>query len=285
MTAKKMITGILAVLVIAALMAPCLMAQSAVSGDLTGTVTDPSGAVVSGATVTLKSDATGATRTSTSGSNGTYRFSLLSPGSYTVTVTASGFSKTTSTASVNVGQASIADVKMAVGASSTTVEVNSIAPLVSADNADLSTNFNQNTIANSPNGGNDLTYIAQTTPGATMNTGGGYGNFSVYGLPATSNVFTVNGENDMDPYLNLNNSGATNLMLGRNDLQEATVISNAYSGQYGQQAGAQVNYVTKSGTNQFHGNAMYFWNGSSMNGNGWFNSLTGTAKPFANNNQ
>ena len=89
MTAKKMITGILAVLVIAALMAPSLMAQSAVSGDLTGTVTDPSGAVVSGATVTLKSDATGATRTSTSGSNGTYRFSLLSPGSYTVTVTAS----------------------------------------------------------------------------------------------------------------------------------------------------------------------------------------------------
>ncbi len=285
MTAKKMITGILAVLVIAALMAPSLMAQSAISGDLTGTVTDPSGAVVSGATVTLKSDATGATRTSTSGSNGTYRFSLLSPGSYTVTVTASGFSKTTSTANVNVGQASIADVKMAVGASSTTVEVNSVAPLVSADNADLSTNFNQNTIANAPNGGNDLTYIAQTTPGATMNTGGGYGNFSVYGLPATSNVFTVNGENDMDPYLNLNNSGATNLMLGRNDLQEATVISNAYSGQYGQQAGAQVNYVTKSGTNQFHGNAMYFWNGSSMNGNGWFNSLTGTPKPFANNNQ
>ena len=55
----------------------------------------------------------------------------------------------------------------------------------------------------------------------------------------------------MDPYLNLNNSGATNLMLGKNDLQEATVISNAYSGQYGQQAGAQVNYVTKSGTNQY----------------------------------
>ena len=146
------------------------------------------------------------------------RFSLLQSGCYTVSVTASGFSKTTSTANVNVGQASIADVKMAVGASSTTVEVTSAAPLVSADNADLSTNFNQNLIANSPNGGNDITYVAQTAPGAAMNTGGGYGNFSVYGLPATSNLFTVNGENDMDPYLNLNNSGATNLMLGRNDL-------------------------------------------------------------------
>jgi len=256
MTVKRMITGLLAVLVIAAVMAPSLMAQSLVSGDLTGTVTDPSGAVVSGATVALKSDATGASRTATTGSNGTYRFSLLPPGSYTVTVTASGFSKTSSTASVAIGQASIADVKMAVGASSTTVEVTTAAPLVQADNADLSTNFNQNLISNSPNGGNDLSYIAQTSPGAVMNTASGYGNFSVYGLPATSNLFSVNGENDMDPYLNLNNTGATNLMLGRNDVQEATVVSNAYSGQYGQQAGAQVNYVTKSGTNQCHGNAI-----------------------------
>ncbi len=227
----------------------------------------------------------GATRTATTGANGNYRFSLLQPGSYTVMVTASGFSKTTSTANVSIGQASIADVKMAVGSSSTTVEVTSSAPLVSADNADLSTNFSQALIANQPNGGNDLSYIAQTSPGAVMNTGGGYGNFSVYGLPATSNLFTVNGENDMDPYLNLNNTGATNLQLGRNDLQEATVISNAYSGQYGQQAGAQVNYVTKSGTNQFHGDAIYYWNGSSMNGNAWFNSAQGVPKPFANNNQ
>ena len=282
---KKIITGILAVLVIACVMAPSLMAQSLVSGDLTGTVTDPSGAVLSGATVTLKSDATGATRTSTTGSNGTYRFSLLSPGSYTVAVTAQGFSKTESKVNVAVGQASIADVKMAVGASTTTVEVTSSAPLVSNDNTDLSTNFNQNLIANSPNGGNDITYIAQTAPGATMNTSGGYGNFSSFGLPATSNLFTVNGENDMDPYLNLNNSGATNLTLGKNDVQEATVINNAYSGQYGQQAGSQVSYVTKSGTNQFHGNAMYYWTGVSMNANDWFNNLNGTPRPFANNNQ
>ena len=87
-----------------------------------------------------------------------------------------------------------------------------------ADNADLSTNFDQNMIQNQPNGGNDITYVAQTAPGINMNTGGGYGNFQTSGLPATSNVFTVNGENDMDPYLNLNNSGATNLTLGKNDI-------------------------------------------------------------------
>ena len=145
----------------------------------------------------------------------------------------------------------MADVKMAVGTSSQTVEVTSAVPLVQADNADLSTNFDQNVVANAPNGGNDLTYIAQTAPGINMNTGMGYGNFNTAGLPATSNMFTMNGENQMDPYLNLNNSGATNLMLGKNAVQEATVTTNAYGGQFGQQAGAQVSYVTKSGTNAY----------------------------------
>jgi hypothetical protein len=285
MTVKKWITAWLAVLVIAAVMAPSLMAQSLVSGDLTGTVTDPSGAVVPAATVTLKSDTTGATHTTTTNSSGAYRFSLLQPGSYTVTANATGFSKSQAPTSVAAGQATIADVKLSVGSSSQTVEVTTSVPLVQADNADLSTNFNQTQIANQPNGGNDITYIAQTAPGVTMNTGMGFGNFQTSGLPATSNLFTVNGENDMDPYLNLNNSGATNLTLGRNDVQEATVVTNAYSGQYGQQAGAQVSYVTKSGTNQFHGNAEYFWTGRAMDANDYFNNLTQTTRPFANNNE
>ena len=267
MKAKQWITAGLTLLVVILLIAPSMVAQSLVSGDLTGTVTDPSGAVVSGATVTLKNDATGASRTTTTNGSGSYRFSLLQPGNYTVTADASGFSKSQSATSIAAGQATIADVKMSVGSSAQTVEVTSAAPLVQADNADLSTNFNQTQIANQPNGGNDLTYIAQTTPGVTMNTGMGYGNFSAAGLPATSNLFTVNGENDMDPYLNLNNSGATNLTLGKNDVQEATVVTNAYSGQYGQQAGAQVSYVTKSGTNQFHGNAEYWWTGRAMDAN------------------
>src|ERR1700754_1776127 len=108
MTVKRLLTGILAVLVIATVMAPSLMAQSLVSGDLTGTVTDPSGAVVSGATVMIKNNSTGASRTATTNSNGNYRFSLLGPGTYTISVTASGFSKAESTASVNLGQATVA---------------------------------------------------------------------------------------------------------------------------------------------------------------------------------
>jgi hypothetical protein len=259
--------------------------QSLVSGDLTGTVTDPSGAVVPNATITVTNNQTGATRTGTSTSSGAYRFSLLPPGSYKISASASGFSKTETTANVAVGQATVTDVKLPVGSSSQTVEVTSSAPLVQADNPDLSTNYNQTMIANQPNGGNDITYIAQTAPGVTMNTGQGYGNFSSYGLPSTSNLFTVNGENNMDPYLNLNNSGATNLTLGKNDVEEATVVNNPYSGQYGQQAGAQVSYVTKSGTNQYHGNAEYWWTGRYFDANDWFNNLTQTPRPFANNNQ
>jgi hypothetical protein len=285
MRARSYVIRTLIVFVIAAVASPFMMAQSLVSGDLTGTVTDPSGAVVASATVTVKNAATGASRTATTNANGAYRFSLLPPGSYDVSVTASGFTKADTTANVAVGQASITDVKLSVGANTQTVEVSSAAPLVQADNADLSTNFNQTMIANQPNGGNDITFVAQSAPGIAMNTGQGYGNFSSYGLPSTSNLFTINGENDMDPYLNLNNSGATNLTLGKNDIQEATVVSNAYSGQYGQQAGAQVSYVTKSGSNQFHGNAEYWWTGRAMDANDWFNNLTQTARPFANNNE
>jgi len=104
MRVKKVIIGLLSVLVIALLMTPSLVAQSLVSGDLTGTITDPSGAVVPNATVTLKSTGTGQTRTTTSNNSGAYRFSLLQPGSYTVTATASGFSKAETTANINVGR-------------------------------------------------------------------------------------------------------------------------------------------------------------------------------------
>jgi hypothetical protein len=277
--------ALLALLAIACLMAPTAFGQSLTTGDLTGTVTDPTGAVLASAAVTLTNNGTGEIRTTSTNASGLYRFSLLNPGSYTVGVTAQGFSKTESQFTVNVGQTTVANIKASVGASTQTVEVTGAPPLVQTDNADLSTNFDSNIIQNQPNGGNDLTYIAQTAPGVTMNVGQGYGNFSAYGLPATSNLFTVNGENDMDPYLNLNNSGATNLTLGKNEVQEATVISNAYSGQYGQQAGAQVNYVTKSGTNQYHGNVFYAWTGRAMDANDWFNNKFATPRPFANNNE
>src|ERR1700722_11251299 len=132
---------------------------------------------------------------------------------------------------------------------------------------------------------NDLSFVAQTAAGSVMNNGMGFGNFASFGVSASSNLFTLNGMYDNDPFLNLNNSGATNLLLGNNEVQEATVVTNGYSGQYGGFAGANVNYITKSGSNNWHGNANYFWDGSAMNANNFFNVGNDTPRPFVNANQ
>src|ERR1700752_3706845 len=186
---------------------------------------------------------------------------------------------------VTIDQATTLNIVLSLGGATSTIEVTSAAPLLQTDNADVSTSFSQTQISQVPNPGNDLSYIAQTAPGVIQNTQGGNGNFSAYGLPATSNLFTLNGQNENDPFLNLNNSGATNLLLGNNDVQEATVVTNGYSGEYGTLAGANVNYVTKSGGNSFHGNALYWWNGSILNANSYFNNQNGTPRPFVNANQ
>ena len=283
-TARKLLIPALALLV-SLFLAIAAAAQSQISGDITGTVTDPSGAVVPNANVTLKNNATGANQTATTNAAGVYRFSLLPPGSYSVTATAQGFQGASHRADVSVGQATAMNIQLAVGASGTTVEVNAEGGVVQTQNGNLSTTFTPEQIQLTPNPGNDLTYIVQTAPGAVMNTQAGFGNSSLYGLPATANLFTVNGENENDPFLNLNNSGATNILLGQNDINEATVVSNGYSGQYGQLGGANVNYVTKGGSNAFHGNAIYWWNGSILNANDWFNNNSATPRPFDNANQ
>jgi len=271
---------------IAALAALCtpVFAQSLLSGDIAGTVTDPSGAVMPGVSVTLKSTDTGAVQTATTNPSGAYRFSLLKPGHFTVTASQPGFEKVERAIEVAVGQIVAADLQLTLGSNTQTVEVLAAAPLVNTEPS-MNTAFTQVEVEELPSPGGDMTNIAQTVSGVIMNNTGGYGNFTINGLPATSNLFTVNGENDMDPYFNINNTGASNLTIGQNEVQEATVIANPYSGQYGQLAGAQVTYVTKSGTNQFHGNALYWWNGRDMNSNDFFNNEYGVSRPFSNANQ
>jgi len=261
--------------------------QSMATGEVAGTVTDPSGAILPNVQVTLKSVEKGFTQVTTSNSSGQYRFPLLSPGSYIVTATASGFKTSSVTRVVAVGATVAADLKLEVGTAGTVVEVTGEAPLLQAESSEIQTSINQLAVESLPNPGNDLSFIAQTAPGSVMNTQSGFGNFSSYGISATSNLFTINGMYDNDPFLNLNNSGATNLLLGNNEIQEATVVSNGYSGQYGGFAGATVNYVTKSGSNNWHGNAAYWWNGRVMNANDWFNNNTvpKTPKTFDNANQ
>ncbi len=272
-------------------------AQTMLTGAIAGTVLDPSGDAVVGAKVTATSTGTGAVSTAATSSSGDYRFSLLKPGTYVLTAAASGFKSTSTTVSVPLGQTVAQNLTLTVGTASETVEVSATTQLLQTDTAQLSTSVSLEQLQNLPNPGSDLTYAAQAKPGVVMNTGAnsssgtlGYGNFSAFGLPGTSNNFTINGMEVNDPFLNLNNSGPSNMLLGLNDIQETNVITNAYNVQYGTLAGVQLNMISRSGSDQFHGNMNYAWNGDSMNANNWFNknpeyNQVPVARPFSNFNQ
>jgi hypothetical protein len=281
---------VLVVLLTLSLTTVPMFGQTLTTGSISGTVLDPSHAVVPNATVNLKSLDTGATASTVSSSTGGYTFSLLKPGSYQVAVKQTGFAETAQNVQVQVGQTTKADIDLAVSKGTETIEVSGTAPLVSTDPS-INTTFTSQEVAQLPSPGGDITNIANTAPGVVVNSTGGYGNFTVNGLPATSNLFTINGENDMDPYFNINNSGATNMTLGQNEIGEATVVTNPYSAQYGQLSGAQVVYSTKSGTNTYHGNAQYWWNGRLLNANNWMNkefqvqNALPNQAPFSNANQ
>jgi hypothetical protein len=262
-------------------------AQSSTTGAISGTILDASGGAVPDANVTLSNRGTGTVYTAVTDNSGAYTFPIVPPAEYMLTVEKQNFRKIEKSVTAVVGQNLANNFKLEVGNVSEVVQVESAPPLLQVENANLATTFESLQVENLPNGGNDMTQVAQTAPGVLMNTsgGGGYGNFTAYGLPATANLFTVNGNDENDPYLNLNNSGATNLMLGTNEVQEVAVISNAYTVQYGRQAGAQVDYSTKSGTNAFHGNAAYWYNSGGMNANDFFNNATKTPLPHEVNNQ
>ncbi len=276
---------------------PVAHGQSNIAGDIAGTVTDPSGSAIVGATVKLTSRDTGAVETVTTSATGGYRFSLLKPGNYTVDVTAPAFKAASATITVAVGQITVQDMKLMVGATTEVVEVNAEMQLLQTDTAQLSTELSIDQLENIPNPGSDITYAAQAKPGVIMNSESGtsagltgYGNFSAFGLPATSNNFTVNGMQVNDPFLNLNNSGPSNLLIGLNDIQETNVVTNAYEVQYGSFGGVQLNSISRAGSDKFHGNAIYSWNGRSMNSNNWYNknpnyNATPSARPFSNFNQ
>jgi Carboxypeptidase regulatory-like domain/TonB dependent receptor-like, beta-barrel len=262
-----------------------VFAQSIISGEITGTVTDSSGAVLPNATVTLTSKDSGSSQTVTTSASGGFRFPLLRPGVYTLTATANGFSKLTQDVTAGVGQVTNTTLQLKVGTSAETIEVTGAAPLLETENANIATTYTPSQIENIPNPGGDLTNYALSTPGVVLSTGAGYGNFTAYGMPGTSNLYTINGGDMNDPYNNLNNSGSSNNMLGQNEIQEVAVVHNGYTGQYGRGASVNMNFTTKSGTNSFHGNAKWDWNGRYLNANDWFNNNTNTPRPFANSNE
>jgi hypothetical protein len=276
------------------------MGQSGTSSAITGTVVDPSRSVIAGAAVTASEVNTGATRAAQSDSTGRFLFSQLNPGTYQIEVVAQGFAPQKSASiTVAVGQIVAANFTLSLAGTSQTVEVIAESGLMSLENANTSTTLDAKTIKNLPNPGQDLTFVAQFAQGALMNTAGssndakaagGYGNVEFNGLPATSNGYIVDGFDANDPFLGLNIGLSTNLVIGLDALQESTVNTNSYAVDQGRYGAAQVNYFTKSGANDFHGDVYEIWNGSLLNATDEFlhaNDTPGniTKKPRSTVNQ
>ncbi|HTX40942.1 MAG TPA: carboxypeptidase regulatory-like domain-containing protein [Acidobacteriaceae bacterium] len=253
--------------------------QTLTTGDIAGTVIDSQGRVVSHAEITAANEQTGAVSQTQSTGNGAYHLPLLIPGEYRVIASHEGFDLESISVVVSVATVARANFTMRVGSVSETVHVTGAAPLLDTQNGDLTTTLTQTQLESIPNPGNDVTFAGQLAPGSVMNTAGGTGNFSSYGLPATSNNMTINGASIINPWSNTNNTLAMNMTLGNNELSEATVVSNPYSVQYGGLGGAQLVETTRAGTNQYHGNVAFWWNNENLNGNNYFNAQQALPRP------
>src|ERR1700722_8334451 len=257
-----------------------LWGQSGTSSALAGNVLDKSGAAIPNAQVKAMEVNTGSVRVVQSNSEGRFLFSQVNPGTYQIDVHAEGFGLGQSQPTVvSIGQTTTVNFTLVPAAISQSIEVTGQSGLMSLENPNTATTLEAKTIKSLPNPGQDLTYIAQFAQGALMNTAGssndakaagGYGNVEFNGLPATSNGYILDGFDANDPFLGLNIGLSTNLVIGLDALQEATVNTNSYSVDQGRYGASQVNYFTKSGANQFHGDAYEIWNGSLFNGTDYF---------------
>src|ERR1700678_2500461 len=277
--------------VVASLPSSQAMAQGETTSAIVGQVRDTTNAFVQGATVAIANLETGLRRTAKTEDAGRFNFPQLKPGIYSVKAEAQGFEpQQNDNVASGLGQKQTVDFTLKIARSNEVVEVSSEAPLINPENANTPTTLNTSALEDLPNPGGDLTYPLQFSPGALINTAGsgndfvggtnGYGNVEFNGLPALSNGYIVDGLETNDPLTNLNSGLSTNLVLGLNSISEVTVNTLSYSVDQGRYGASQVNYVTKSGTNQFHGNLYELWNGALLNSADYFTNATpGNHKP------
>ncbi len=269
------------------------MAQGETTSAIVGSVTDPSGAAIPGVTVTATNREDGLQRSVKTDESGRFSFPQLKPGAYSVKAEADRFeAQRNDSVSAGLGQRQTVDFKLSLASVSESVQVTEQAPLINLENPNTSTTLTAQTMEDLPNPGGDMTYPLQFASGALMNTAGsgndfvggtnGYGNVQFNGLPSLSNGYIVDGLETNDPLTNLNSGLSTNLVLGLNSIAEVTVNTVSYAVDQGRYGASQVNYVTKSGGNQFHGNLYELWNGSKFSAADFFTNATpGNHKPRA----
>jgi hypothetical protein len=239
-------------------MSAIAVAQSTTDGAIGGSVTNPNKEVVPGATVTVRNVETGKEGTATTDDSGRFRIVQLPPGTYSVKISSSGFGDyTQDQVVVEVGRVTSLDVPLSVGAVTGTVEVTGEAPVINTTQQDFSTNVNQVSINNLPINGRRWSNFALLTPGAVPD--GTFGLISFRGISGLLNNNTVDGGDNNQAFF-AEERGRTRISysISQSAIREFQVNTSSYSAEYGRSAGGVVNAVTKSGTNDFHGDLFYY---------------------------
>lgn len=264
---------------------------------LSGTVTDPTGAVLGGVQVTITNTATHVSQTVTTDSAGLYSAPNLLPGTYSVSMTASGFATAVKRdITLAVAAQSVLNVTMSLGSSSQKVDVAAIASTVDLSSSTMSAEVGGTTIRELPLNGRDWTQLATLEPGvvtvttqastnsATTNRGNrGFGNqLTDSGHSPYENNYRVNGISIND-YTNGSPGSVIGVNLGVDAIQEFSVQTTDYSADYGRTSGAVVNAITKSGTNEFHGAAYGFLRSSHLDAKNYFDNPDEPIPPFHRN--
>ncbi|MEP6708483.1 MAG: carboxypeptidase-like regulatory domain-containing protein, partial [Pyrinomonadaceae bacterium] len=245
--------------VFVALSALTVMAQGTVTGSIGGVVMNPAREVVPGATVVVRNIETNKEDTATTDDQGRFAVTNLQPGTYAVTINSTGFSAfTQDKVVVEVGRVTSLDVPLSVGPVTGTVQVTAEAPVINTTQQDFSTNINQTSINELPINGRRAANFAILTPGSTPD--GNFGLISYRGISGLLNNNTVDG-GDNNQALFSEERGRTRIpySISQASVREFQVNTSNYSAEYGRAAGAVVNTVTKSGTNQFHGEGFEYY--------------------------
>ncbi len=264
----------------------CLVATAQVfgqaslaAGRLDGLVADASGAVVAGARVQATNQGTGAAFSQTTDQNGHFVFLNLDPGSYSVQIEKAGFQRVVqSDIAVRVGTTTTLQPRLPVGTVQETVTVSATPPLVDNKQSALSTVIDENRIETLPLNGRNFTDFVLLTPGAT--TDGDFGMVSFNGVAGNFNNYTVDGVNDNNAFF-AQQIGRTSIpfQFSEDVIQEFQVTSTGFEAEFGQAGGGMVNTVTRSGTNQLHGDSYYYVLDSALNANDSINNSSGIPKP------
>src|SRR5215210_8230776 len=235
-----------------------VFAQSTVTGGIGGKVTDPQGASIANATVTATNTGTNQESTVTAEDDGGFRIGNLQPGTYNVKVSASGFADFTQELVVEVGRVTTLTVPLGIAGATATVEVSADAPVINTTAPDVSTNINQTSINELPINGRRASDFVLLTPASVPD--GPFGLISFRGVSGLLNNSTVDG-GDNNQSFQSEERGRTRIpyVVSASAVREFQVNSSNYSAEYGRSAGGVVNTVTKSGTNEFHGDLFEYY--------------------------